>query len=152
MGEFSKYSSDVRSPGSEKRRIRRYGGKTAGDRGTRRAGRMESRMQQYRKHRAARRAARKSAHFSRPGQVTAMHKSRKDTQRTKRQSMYRRHHEQMVQGLGSRTSLRERAQRRPASPGRGTYQRAGQDPNTPRGIWGQTGRRRRQLDEALKDY
>lgn len=177
MGTFSRYSSS--KPSSYKRastkygssqartasRIRRYGGKTEGDRGTRRAGRMESRMQQMRKHRAARRSARKSAHLYRPAQIAAKRKATRTSQRTERRSLYRRQGimsrrfgqaTATAAGGRARPTLRQRAQR-PVP--RGRYERAGtprgRDPNRPRGLYGgqqQSSRRREQMREALRDY
>lgn len=190
MGTFSRYSSS--KPSSYKRastkygssqartasRIRRYGGKTEGDRGTRRAGRMESRMQQMRKHRAARRSARKSAHLYRPAQIAAKRKATRTSQRTERRSLYRRQGI-MSRRFGQATATAAGGRARPAPAGttyggrarptlrqraqrpvpRGRYERAGtprgRDPNRPRGLYGgqqQSSRRREQMREALRDY
>ncbi len=148
MGTFSRYSS---SPSRRTRRISRYGGKTAGDKGTRRAGRTESRMQLMRKHRAARKSARKTTGMYKPSQVASQRRSRRSTQRSERRSMYR------SQGILSRRSGRSRTQGkgrptlRDRASARGRIQRVGAEKRVTR-YGGSTSRRRDQMRRALRDY
>ena len=103
-------------------RVKRYGGKTEGDKGTRRAGRMESRMQLMRKHRARRRTARKEAGLYGKSEAGKMKSQMKGSQRHERRAMYmkqgimsRRFGQERAKAAGGRAAptLRQRAQQRP---------------------------------------
>lgn len=132
-------------------RISRYGGKTAGDKGTRRAGRMESRMQLMRKHRARRRTARKESSLYTPAEAGKMKSQMKAGQRHKRRAMFK------SQGILNRRTV-QRAPLRTRATERGTFKRAlpaagrGQPQRASYGGEQQSSRRREQMREALKDY
>lgn len=181
MGTFSRYSSSKRSSykrastkyGSSQARtasrISRYGGKTAGDAGTRRAGRMEGRMQLMRKHRAQRRTARKEAGIYGKSEAGKMRAQQRGTQRQARRSLYRkqgimsrRYGQATATAAGgrgarpaptgtayggrARPTLRQRAQKRPS------YSRQPQRKRVTYGGQQQSGRRREQMRRALRDY
>lgn len=141
-------------------RVKRYGGKTEGDKGTKRAGRMESRMQLMRKHRARRRTARKEAGIYGKSEAGKMKSQMRGSQRQERRSMYReqgilsrRFGQARAKAAGGRAAptLRQRARQRPT----GEYQRAGgggQRPIRYGGETGMSGSRREQMRKALKDY
>lgn len=149
-----KYSS---SATRRTRRIKQYGGRTAGDSGTRRAGRTESRMQLMRKHRAARRAQRKEAGIYGKSEAAKQKTQMRGEQRQSRRSMYRRHSAVGRSYAGSRYGGRTRPTLRQRATSRGQVQRAGspsQKRGRPgiRGVYGRgTKSRRDQMREALRD-
>lgn len=165
MEGYSSHKKDYSSSSSRREgRVKRYGGKTEGDKGTRRAGRMESRMQLMRKHRAQRRTARKESGIFGKSEAGKMKSQMKGSQRQERRSMYmkqgimsRRFGQARATAAGGRAAptLRQRASQRPQQgQPKSQYQRTGGRGRRPiryGGETGMSGSRREQMRKALED-